>query len=304
VRYIPAAVAIRLRYAWDRLVIFLGYTRFGKAVLVALAALAVFTGYAALQPSPPARPPFAVHTFKVHPRALAVANTSTSITSTLPTPPTTTSPPPLDPSGQVVVPDQTLLATLKRATPYYASPSPAAPAQGTVPLTWHGASSTLPIINQVGSYDEVRLAQRPNGSTGWIAAADTTLSQTPYFIVIDLFTTKLTVYDNGAQVGQFPAGVGTSADPTPTGNYFIAFDAQPASAGYGPVVMATSAHSDVIQDWSDSGDAMIAVHGPIGSDAAIGARGAHITHGCIRLHITDQRVVAQAPAGTPVVIIA
>ena len=61
------------------------------------------------------------------------------------------------------------------------------------------------------------------------------------------------------------------------------------TAGYGPFVLVTSAHSDLHMDWDDSGDAIIAIHGPITSydDSLIGTTGAAISHGCIRLHDAD-----------------
>jgi len=38
-------------------------------------------------------------------------------------------------------------------------------------------------------------------------------------------------------------------------------------------VIVTSAHSNTITDWDNSGDAMIAIHGPLGADAEIGTTG-------------------------------
>jgi lipoprotein-anchoring transpeptidase ErfK/SrfK len=76
----------------------------------------------------------------------------------------------------------------------------------------------------------------------------------------------------------------------------------PPSAGYGPFVLVTSAHSDAITDWEQSGDAIIAIHGPISSsaDAEIGTTGAAISNGCIRMHDADLAQLADIPAGTPV----
>jgi lipoprotein-anchoring transpeptidase ErfK/SrfK len=70
-------------------------------------------------------------------------------------------------------------------------------------------------------------------------------------------------------------------------------------------VLVTSAHSNAITDWDASGDAIIAIHGPITSydDAAIGTTGAAISHGCIRLHDSDLAQLSIIPAGTPLDII-
>jgi lipoprotein-anchoring transpeptidase ErfK/SrfK len=286
-----------LAYAKDRLVIFTTDSNPLARILATILVLAVVVvGYTQLtRSSSPQTGPYAVHTFSVYP-----TTTTTTAPPPLVTAPTTA---PTDPQAQVVVPDQTLVATFTKNTQAYASPSLKDPS-GSVPAQWRGAKTVLPVLTQTPEFYQVRLAQRPNGATAWVKATDVTITQTPYFIVVDLYTTKLTLYRSGAQLAQFPAGVGSNTYPTPTGTFFVAFDAAPEGPGYGPFIMATSAHSDVIQDWGGSGDAMIAIHGPLGSDRAIGTTGAHITHGCIRLHLGDQAQLRQVPQGTPVVVVA
>jgi lipoprotein-anchoring transpeptidase ErfK/SrfK len=99
-----------------------------------------------------------------------------------------------------------------------------------------------------------------------------------------------------------PAGVGTAQDPTPTGNFFVALYASPPSAAWGPFVMVTSGHSNAISDYEESGDAIVAIHGPLGADAAIGTSGARVSHGCVRLHDSDLVRLRSVPVGTPVQI--
>ena len=100
-----------------------------------------------------------------------------------------------------------------------------------------------------------------------------------------------------------PVGIGTRRYPTPTGHYFVALFATPPNPGYGPFVMVTSAHSETITDWEQSGDAIVAIHGPLGSDQEIGTTGATVSHGCIRLHDADLARLRQVPDGTPVDIV-
>ena len=69
-------------------------------------------------------------------------------------------------------------------------------------------------------------------------------------------------------------------------------------------MIVTSAHSNTISDWEESGDAITAIHGSLGSDAAIGTTGARVSHGCIRLHDADLAQLRNVPAGTPVDIVA
>jgi hypothetical protein len=128
---------------------------------------------------------------------------------------------------------------------------------------------------------------------------------TPYQMVVNLSTMHLTVFEYGKEIMDFPAGVGTPDDPTVTGDFFITMQVPPPSPGYGPFVLVTSAHSDAIADWEGSGDAIIAIHGPITSydDQLIGTTGAQISHGCIRLHDADLAQLQGIPAGTPLDII-
>jgi lipoprotein-anchoring transpeptidase ErfK/SrfK len=130
-----------------------------------------------------------------------------------------------------------------------------------------------------------------------------TLSETPYRIVVDLATTHLRLYRLGHLVLSVPAGTGTATYPTPTGNYFLALLSLPPSPGYGAFVMVLSAHSNVITDWDRSGDALVAIHGPLGADAEIGTSGAAVSHGCIRLHESDLLKLRPIPVGTPVDIV-
>jgi hypothetical protein len=175
----------------------------------------------------------------------------------------------------------------------------------TVPGSWYGYASTLPVIAEQAGWLEVRLAQRPNESTAWVQASDVTMSSTPYRIVINLATERLDVFLAGRQIFDFPAGIGTPDDPTVTGSYFMTMEVPAPDAGYGPFVLVTSAHSDTISDWDQSGDAIIAIHGPIDSydDTLIGTTGASISHGCVRLHDSDLAQLAPIPAGTPIDIV-
>ena len=203
----------------------------------------------------------------------------------------------------VDVPASTEVAATNGAIPGY--PAPGQPSNMTVPASWYGYPSILPVVATQPGWLEVRLAQRPNGSTTWVQSSGVTLSTTPYAIVIDLSTEHLTVYQGGVQIYDFPAGIGTPDDPTPTGNYFMTMKVPPPSPAYGAFVLATSDHSDSITDWENSGDAIIGIHGPITSydDSLIGTTGAAISHGCVRLHDADLALLTNIPPGTPINVI-
>lgn len=195
-------------------------------------------------------------------------------------------------------PGVTTVATVLHGSAGYSSPG--VRGSGSVPATWYGRPSVLPVIGSVPGWVRVRLAQRPNGSTTWLPDKDVQLSTTPYRIVIDRASTDLQLYQNGRLVLSAPAGIGAVSDPTPPGQYFVAFREPPPGPGYGPFVLVTSAHSQNISDWDGSGDAVIGIHGPLGEDAQIGTRGARISHGCIRLHLASLAHLDEIPAGTPI----
>jgi len=257
-----------------------GVLAVGIAALV-VAAVGVFAG------SPAA--PSSTH----HP-ALAPSTTTPTTTTT-----TTTAPP--TPAGP---PASTLVATTDGAIPGYASPDSPTPSM-TVPGSWYGYPSKLPVITSEPGWLYVRLAQRPNGSTIWVRQSDVTLSSTPYAIVVNLTTMHLLVYEDGSQLFDFPAGIGAPDDPTPPGQYFVPMQYPSPGPGYGPFVLVTSDHSDTITDWENSGDAVIGIHGPITShdDSLIGTTGAAISHGCIRLHDADLAQLSFIPPGTPIDIV-
>jgi lipoprotein-anchoring transpeptidase ErfK/SrfK len=200
-------------------------------------------------------------------------------------------------------PGSTLVATTDGAVPGY--PSPGQPSDMTVPGSWFGYRSILPVIATEPGWLEVRLAQRPNGSTTWVQQSDVTLGSTAYFIVVDLASMHLSVYEDGTEILDFPAGIGAPDDPTPPGDYFVTMQYPAPSPGYGPFVLVTSDHSDAITDWENSGDAVIGIHGPITAydDSLIGSTGAAISHGCIRLHDADLAQLSMIPPGTPIEIV-
>ena len=96
-------------------------------------------------------------------RAAAAPTASTSTTA----PPT--------PSGP---PASTQVATLHGSIPGLHLPRSATPSM-TVPGSWYGYPSVLPVITTEPGWLYVRLAQRPNGSTIWVHQNDVTLSTAP-----------------------------------------------------------------------------------------------------------------------------
>ena len=218
-------------------------------------------------------------------------------------PTTTTLPASTTTAPQPEVPVVTTLATPNGEVPIFDAPD--GNQIGTTGV-WYGYPMTMPIVEERAAWRRIRLPERPNGSTAWVRSTDVATSTTSYRIVVRLSQTNLTVYEGGFPLFTIPAGLGTERTPTAMGNFFVAVIEKPGPRGYGPIVLDTSGHSEAIRSWEGSGDAVIAIHGPISaySDSQIGTTGTYISNGCIRLHTEDQLRLDVIPLGTPVDIVA
>ncbi len=199
------------------------------------------------------------------------------------------------------VPSETVLATLKHNAPGFSTAHSTRRAM-TVPKSWYGRTTSMPVVAQTATRLKVRLARRPDESTIWIRRSAATLSHTYYALLVDISKRRLYLFRAGQQIGSYPVGVGLRQTPTPTGSYFIAFHAPPNGPGYGSVMLETSAHSKVFQTFEGGNDAIIAIHGPIDStaDREIGKNGARVSNGCIRMHDGQLVKVGRVPDGTPI----
>jgi lipoprotein-anchoring transpeptidase ErfK/SrfK len=171
---------------------------------------------------------------------------------------------------------------------------------GTVAGSWWGYPSALPVIDERDGLLLVRLQQRPNESTAWISAEGVEVTETPYRIVVDLTEHRVRLLKEGRVELDVPAIVGRPATPTPAGHYFVTMLQPGPSAGYGKQVLVLSAHSETIENWQGSGDAVTAIHGPLGNEGSVDVAGA-TSNGCIRIHMADlDLLAATVPPGTPV----
>jgi lipoprotein-anchoring transpeptidase ErfK/SrfK len=151
------------------------------------------------------------------------------------------------------------------------------------PLT--GVRTVLPALAHETSRDgrawvRVRLPGRPSGHTGWIPAAHTRAKATSWRIAVRVSSRRVTVYRDGRVARRFRAVVGTASTPTPRGRFFIEEAVRLSGVDHGgPFALATSARSDVLQEF-EGGPGQIALHGTAGLSGALGTAA---SHGCIRL---------------------
>jgi lipoprotein-anchoring transpeptidase ErfK/SrfK len=149
------------------------------------------------------------------------------------------------------------------------------------PLT--GTPTVLPVLARRDrggrEWLRVRLPRRPNGATGWIASDGTIAASLRWRIAIDRSRRRARVYRDGRLVRRFAVVVGAPGTPTPLGGFFVAERVrQPRGSVLGPWVLATSAYSNVLQEFA-GGPGQIGLHGRTGLPEPLGSAA---SHGCVR----------------------
>ena len=161
-----------------------------------------------------------------------------------------------------------------------------------------GAPLTFLVSRRNGDWVEVQLAQRPNGSTGWVRSDDVTLQSLTYSLRVSTKTNTLTLSRNGKVTRTFPVATGTGGTPTPHGSFYLTELLAPRNAGYGPYAFGVSAFSTVLNNFG-GGPGQIGLHG---TDDA-GSIGSAASHGCIRMRNKDITTLARLlPLGTPITV--
>jgi lipoprotein-anchoring transpeptidase ErfK/SrfK len=189
-------------------------------------------------------------------------------------------------------------ATANAATlTVYAAPGGAATSTLSNPQP-SGAPLTLLVAANNGAWLQVKLAQRPNGSTGWVKTDAVTLHSLEYSLRASTEQNTLSLYKNSTLVKTFTVATGTGGTPTPHGDFYLTELLAPTNTGYGPYAFGLSAYSEVLSSFG-GGPGQIGLHGT--NDAA--SIGRAVSHGCIRLANPDITELAKLlPLGTPISI--
>lgn len=117
-------------------------------------------------------------------------------------------------------------------------------------------------------------------------------------VIVDRRRLTLTLIEGGRVVFRAPVGVGTPANPTPAGTFYVRDRVSGfTSPMYGPLAFGTSARAPHLTDWPNGG--YIGIHGTDQPQLIPG----RISHGCIRLRnsaiLTLGRLMS---VGTPVIV--
>ncbi|MGH9193859.1 MAG: L,D-transpeptidase [Acidimicrobiales bacterium] len=216
---------------------------------------------------------------------------------------TTTAPASTAPTTVPLATGTSLVAHAKPASvPVYAAAGDGEPVSSLDNPNENGAPLVFLVKEQQGDWLNVYLPVRPNGSTGWVRAADVSVVSNPYSMDIALGAYRLVVHNGDEVVLDEPIAVGTADTPTPGGVYYIKELLQPPdpSGPYGPYAYGLSGFSNVLDEFN-GGDGVIGIHGTNQPEAI----GTDVSHGCIRLrNEAILELVPVLPLGTPVHITA
>lgn len=198
-------------------------------------------------------------------------------------------------------------AYVNQTAPIYQAPRRSSPRVGR--LTWSTADGFASIYLLLRTHWDargdqwvkLRIPGRPNGRTGWVErGALGRFHVTDLLVVVNRERMRLYFYRRGHLVWSAPVGVGKPSTPTPTGHFWIdeRFQIADPSSGYYPYAFGTTDYS-TLTEWPGGG--VVGIHGPYFDAPGIPGQ---ISHGCIRLHVSDDFwLAAHMKLGTPLHVV-
>ncbi|SHL19575.1 L,D-transpeptidase catalytic domain [Pseudonocardia thermophila] len=202
---------------------------------------------------------------------------------------------PLDPAPQSTTTG--LVVHPVRETPVHDAPGGTPLARLPRTMLRDVGDTWVPVIEQQAGWLRVLLPSRPNGSTGWIRAADVTEARTPYLITVHLRSKKLRLEKDGQVVGTWKVGIGKPATPTPAGRTFLMAAFRDPNQTFSPVILPLGTHSPTL-DTFGGGPGTVAIHTWPTADVF----GTETSDGCIRVPAEALKKLIDVPLGTLVVI--
>jgi hypothetical protein len=176
-------------------------------------------------------------------------------------------------------------------------------------LTWFSADGLSAIYVVLRAHRDghgrvwvkLRIPGRPNGRTGWVQrAALGSFHLTHLLVVVNRERRRMYFYRRGRQIWSAPVGVGKPGTPTPAGHFWVdeRFKIADSASGYYPYAFGTTDYS-TLSDWPGGG--VVGIHGPYYDAQGIPG---YISHGCIRLRVSDDFwLAAHLSLGTPLHVI-
>lgn len=222
--------------------------------------------------------------------------TATTVTTTATTAATTTTADPY-----LLQTGQSLVAHSAGELAVYDSPAASQPAQTFPAATVLGTPQAYLVID--GPIDEwvmLSLPGRPNGATGWAKADALSFEVVDQHITVDLSDRTLTFVDGGEEIINATVAVGSNANPTPVGRFYVTDIVELANpnSAWGPFALGLSGRSDTITEFN-GGDGIIGIHGTNRPNTI----GQPVSLGCVRLDNDSITLLANTiRLGVPVLI--
>jgi lipoprotein-anchoring transpeptidase ErfK/SrfK len=180
---------------------------------------------------------------------------------------------------------------------------PAANATKIKRMTYFRSDNRVQEILAVGSrtasngtvWYHISVPMRPNGTYGWIPAADVELQPTEAEIVVHVARREIDVYRHGKRVWHGKVAVGAPGMETPLGHFYVAATFAPYQDPFlGVWALETSAYSR-LTEWPGGG--VVGIHG---TDEPW-LLGKAVSHGCVRVsNTTAAHLKRLTPVGTPI----
>jgi hypothetical protein len=173
--------------------------------------------------------------------------------------------------------------------------SPGGPGFGKIGPRQFG-ETWLPVVDESRGWVQVLLPSRPNGSVGWLPAAQLQHRSTPYLIRVHVGSRTLELLLDGDSLGTWTVAVGKPGTPTPTGRTFLLgsiLDSSQSSS----VILPLGSHSETLDTYG-GGPGTVALH--TWSDPSV--FGTAASHGCIRVPRDALDLLTQVPLGTVVLV--
>lgn len=169
-----------------------------------------------------------------------------------------------------------------------------------LPVKELGNPTWVPVVESRSGWLRVLLPSRPNGATGWLkSSSQLEHAKSKSVIKVDVDERKLTLLQDGEQVGSWTVAVGASKTPTPkVRTYLMASIIDAKQAKYTPIVFPLGAHSDTL-DTFGGGPGTVAIHGWTTDSKVFGKA---VTNGCIRIPTDGLEKLRSVPLGSLVLI--
>ncbi|CAN5799857.1 hypothetical protein BH10ACT1_BH10ACT1_11240 [soil metagenome] len=168
--------------------------------------------------------------------------------------------------------------------------------------THEGLPVVFVVLEQAGPWMKVRVSSRPNNLVLWVQSSEVTLRRVPNRVLVEVGAHRVTVFHGDTVLLQETVAVGSTATPTPLGNFFVdgivklSYDTGP----YGAYQVSVAGFSDVLHSFG-GGVGQIALHGTNHPDLL----GQNVSNGCVRMdNDAITRMAQLAPLGTPVDVVA